>query len=233
MTYSKVKSNGSATNWAEFSNGGSITFDVNTSSTLRIGFYNPGSLAATSVTYNGTVLTTTDTVSAEGAVVTYVIPGAGNVVVSFTNSGYLGMIQVDTSISETTGLAFYGSTITGVTNVVKWADNKVVGTQDRFTIAGTNYGNANYLEFKKDDTITFEVSLKAGEAAKIIVSSYNDKQVGIKLGDTDLALTKDESSSGNNQIYSAFATSSGTITISATNDQNYLNYIVVEIVTAA
>ena len=238
MTYDKVKSNGSATNWAAFSNGGSITFDVNTSSDLRLAFYNSSSLTNTTITFTplgsttSQTLTTTDTVSAEGAVCNYAIPGAGHVVVSFTGSGYLGMIQVDTSISKDTGIVFHGDSISGMTNVVKWANNQQAGTQDRFTVTGTHLTNGGYLEFKYDDAVSFELNFDTTQyAAKVTISAYYDKTVNVSVGETALTLTKDETnSSNNNYIYTTMVESNGVVTIASTTDQNYLNYITITLI---
>ncbi len=241
MTYNNVKSNNSASNWAAFYNGGSITFDVNTSSTLRLAFYDAGSLTNTTVTFTPlssatpTTLTTTDTVSAEGAVCNYTIPSAGNVTVSFTGGGYLGMIQVDTSISQDTAVVFHSGVLSGFTGTtVNWANNQAAGTQDRFTVTGTNLTNGSYLEFKHDDAVSFELNFDTNNyVAKITISSYSDVASTVTVGETPLTLTKDETNSNasaHDYIYTTTAESNGLVTIASTGSQNYLNYITVTFV---
>ena len=239
MTYNNVKSNNTASNWAAFYNGGSITFDVNTSSTLRLAFYNASSLTNTTVTYtplsstDSVTLTTTDTVSAEGAVCSYAIPGAGHVTVSFSGSGYLGMIQVDTAISQDTAVVFHSNSLSGFTGTtVNWANNKVAGTQDRITVVGTNLTNSGYLEFKNDDAVSFLLNIDTTQyAAKVTISAYYDKTVNVSVGETALTLTKDETnSSNNNYIYTTMVESNGVVTIASTTDQNYLNYITITLI---
>ena len=136
------------------------------------------------------------------------------------------MVGVDTSISTDTVLKFNSVYAGDITNTVTWANNKVTGTQDGFTIAGSAYSNSGYLEFKQDDTITFDIAIPEGYSkAKIVISSYNDVASTVSVDGGD-AITPTKTSEVANKIeYTYEVTTSGTVTIAATSAQNYLNFV--------
>ena len=83
------------------------------------------------------------------------------------------------------------------------------------------------------DKVAFDVKVESGKKAVITISSYSDVASTAKLGDADLTVTKDATnSSSQNYLYVTEATSSGTVIISATSTQNYLNWIKIEFVNA-
>ena len=137
------------------------------------------------------------------------------------------MVGVDTSISTDTVLKFNSVYAGDITNTVTWANNKVTGTQDGFTIAGSAYSNSGYLEFKSDDTITFDIAIPEGYSkAKIVISNYNDVASTVSVDGGD-AITPTKTSDASHAIeYTYEVTTSGTVTIAAiANQQNYLNFV--------
>lgn len=210
----------------QFNTGAKITFTVAANATVTVKGY-PGNYA---YSLNGTTATAADT--------SITVDKETEITVLATGDQYLKEIDisypvVSSAISTDTGLVFYGDSISGMTNVIKWSNNKATGTQSGFTISGSYFSNGGYLEFKHDDKVSFDVTVESGKKAVITISSYADVASTAKLGDADLTVTKDATnSSSQNYLYVTEATSSGTVTISATSTQNYLNWIKVEFVNA-
>lgn len=140
-------------------------------------------------------------------------------------------VGVDTSISEDTVLKFNNTYTGDVTNTVTWANNTVTGTQDGFTIAGSNYSNSGYLEFKNDDTITFDIAIPEGMKAVIVISGYQGVAPTVTVDTTNVAGTQTGSASHDIQ-FTYEITSSGTVTIAATTSQEYLNFVSITFVAA-
>ena len=233
ITYEGCKNNG-ADNWLALGANATITFKTAGKATLNIYFYNGQNMVT--VKLNGTEVTTaTATQTTHAVPYVYELNAEGEVVITATSSGYIGCFELlypATDIKTDTSLVFHGNG-TGMTNVVKWANNTVVGNQDGFTISGSNFSNSGYLEFKNDDKVEFDVVVESGKKAVISISSYYDKAVTAKVGETDLTLTKDATnSSSENYIYTTEVTASGKIAISATAEQNYLNWITITFVNA-
>ncbi len=239
FTYTGAQSNGND-NWLKFNTGATIKFKVAGASSLNIYFYNGQNNV--SVTLNGNEVTTaTETQTTHAVPYVYALSGEGEVVITATANGYLGAFEVAfpkeaiSAISVDTGLVFHGDSISGIDNVIKWADNTATGTQDNFTIAGSNYSNSGYLEFKNDDTISFDVSFDETQFdAVITISSYSDVASVVTLDGADQTVTKDEANSANQAfIYTATLSASGSVQIAATASQNYLNYLTITFVAKA
>ncbi len=239
VTYAGAQSNGND-NWLKFNTGATIKFKVAGACSVNIYFYNGSNNAE--VKLNGNAVTTaTETQTTHAVPYVYEISEAGEVVITAVSNGYLGAFEVaypvpeDNEITVDTGLVFHGDSITGMDNVIKWADNTAAGSQDKFTIAGSNFSNSGYLEFKNDDVIIFDVEFdETLYDAVVTISSYSDVASTVTLGGTAVDTAKDETnSSANNFIYVATISQSGTVQIAATASQNYLNYLTITFVAKA
>ena len=139
------------------------------------------------------------------------------------------------SIHEDTALQFHNNG-SGISNVVIWENNKAAGTQDNFTVSGsdTNLTNSGYLEFKNDVVVSFDLQIPSGKNAVLKVSYYYDLQGTIKIDSgSSISGTKSGASSSFNYIYTYNLATDGNVQIISTSSQNYLNWIAIEFIDAS
>lgn len=207
----------------QFNAGTKITFTVAAGATVTItGYLGMSNYSLTGFSGDDTTQIKTVTYDSETEVT---ILGKG--------SGYLKLIQITypvatSAITEDTGLLFHSGSNTGVTNTFTWSNTTKTGTENGFSISGSDYSNGGYLEWKNSNTITFDIEIPSGKTGKLTISSYTDLASGVTLEGNSITSSKDTTnSSNNNYIYKYNLSSSGTVVISATSSQNYLNYITI------
>ena len=207
----------------QFTAGTKITFTVAAGATVTItGYLGMSNYSLTGFSGDDTTQIKTVTYDSETEVT---ILGKG--------SGYLKLIQITypvatSAITEDTGLLFHSGSNTGVTNTFTWSNTTKTGTENGFSISGSDYSNGGYLEWKNSNTITFDIEIPSGKTGKLTISSYTDLASGVTLEGNSITSSKDTTnSSNNNYIYKYNLSSSGTVVISATSSQNYLNYITI------
>ena len=227
ITYSKIASNGQASNWITITNGASITLEVSGACALYVAYYDSTSLSRATVKLNGTTISNyrmfnisskaeiSELRSGQGDFARYKITEAGTITITFSGSGYLGAVGVlfndgvadvvqDTYIEESTTITFGDNSninsVAGVTNNATLREN---GNNSQFS-AGT-------------------ITLKVKSGATVTVYGYGGSK-GTNQGNlTAYTVTANgatsETQSGD---YSVTATADGEVVITSANENNYL-----------
>lgn len=233
ITYNKIQSNGSAGNWISYSNGSSITMEVDSACALYLGFYYTSGISTATVTINDKTVSKCRAFRYDNKVeldslrdqygdfARYVIPEAGTITITFNGSGYLGAVGVlfNDGIQDIVENAVIEDDVT-----ITFGNSSNIDSVSGVSYTATISPNGSNSQVK-DGAIT--LSVKSG--AKVTVYGYGGSN-GTGAGDyTSYTVTANGSTSPTQAgDYEVTANADGDVIITAVDSNNYLISISIE-----